>query len=487
MWELIILKAAIYIRVSTEEQAKEGYSLAAQEERLKAYALSQDWDVVKVYREDGKSAKDLDRPQLQTMLQDIKNGLIDVVLVYRLDRLTRSVLDLYNLLEDFEKYNVKFKSATEVYDTTTATGRLFITLVAALAQWERENLAERVKMGMLKKAALGEWSGGIAPFGYEYKNGKFYIVEHEVEIVKKMFKMARTAGMDKIARILNKEGYRTRKGADFAGFTVQYIVRNPIYIGKLRFNDERYQIRKPLEEQQLYQTDIVEPIIDEDYFWELQKILDSRKEHQGKGKTGGYYFTSILKCGKCGGPMTGTLYKNNKYYRCQRRTKGSTCRMPQIKEEALTNHIINNIDKYLYNRIELQNFKENEFESKNKIKFLESELKKIYNQMEKYKIMYLNDLIDIDELNLKITDYRNKEKQLKHELTLLSNNVDEKNWSKEEIEYLVNSLPKLWELSSEEERKALIASIFDEIIVDADETVKPAPGRPKPFWIVSAV
>lgn len=145
------MKCIAYVRVSTEEQAKHGYSIAAQTEKLEAYCVSQGWDLVETVVDDGYSAKDMDRPYFQKMINRIKQGGIDVLLVYRLDRLTRSVLDLYNILQILDDHNCKFKSATEVYDTTNAMGRLFITLVAAIAQWERENLAERVKMGIEKR------------------------------------------------------------------------------------------------------------------------------------------------------------------------------------------------------------------------------------------------------------------------------------------------------------------------------------------------
>lgn len=116
------MRVAIYIRVSTEEQVKEGYSISAQKHKLKAFCIAQDWEVAGIYPDEGISAKDMNRPNLQRMLKDIEEGLIDCVLVWRLDRLTRSVSDLYKILEKFEKYNCKFKSATEVFDTTSAMG-----------------------------------------------------------------------------------------------------------------------------------------------------------------------------------------------------------------------------------------------------------------------------------------------------------------------------------------------------------------------------
>lgn len=480
------MKVAIYVRVSTDEQAKHGYSIAAQEERLLAYCTSQDWEVVKMYKDEGFSAKDLQRPKLQRLLGDLKSGMFDVVLVYRLDRLTRSVLDLYKLLAEFDEHEVKFKSATEIYDTTTATGRLFITLVAALAQWERENLGERVKMGMLKKANLGEWLGGTAPYGYIQKNGKFQVVLEEKKIVQRIFKMARTMGMDRIARILNQTS-RTRKGAEWAGYTVQYIAKNPVYIGKFRFNNERHQLRLPLSEQQLFDADI-EKIIEDDEFWELQALLDKRKDSKGRGMTGGYYFTSILKCGKCGAPMQGTSYhyknpkRTVKFYRCSNKTKGRSCLMPSIQEDRMTDELLKSFSKLVYAWIEPDNIvQKSEAQSKDES---DIELATIQRTMEKYKMMFINDLIDIEELNSKTQLLRQKEKELKDNITKDSSSPV--TYSFEELEQLVENFPRLWDMSTDEERKILLREIFEEIVIDSEENAKTSPGNPKPFWIESA-
>ncbi|HYG35431.1 MAG TPA: recombinase family protein, partial [Clostridia bacterium] len=153
-----------YLRVSTEEQALFGYSLDAQRQRLEDETQRRGWHCTGWYIEEGRSAKDTDRPELQRMLDDLEPG--EIVMVLKLDRLTRSVRDLDELLQRFDQKQVLFQSATENFETITASGRLFIRLVAEIAQWEREVIAERTAMGKRQKVENGEWQGGPVPFGY---------------------------------------------------------------------------------------------------------------------------------------------------------------------------------------------------------------------------------------------------------------------------------------------------------------------------------
>lgn len=488
------MKVALYIRVSTEEQAQHGYSLAAQEERLRAYAMSQDWKIVKVYRDEGRSAKDLKRDQLQRMLTDLKVGLFEVVLVYRLDRLTRSVLDLYELLKIFDQHDVKFKSATEVYDTTTAIGRLFITLVAALAQWERENLAERVKFGMLKKASLGEWMGGIIPYGYAFDGESFRVIKNEADIIKKIFKMGKTKGMEKIASILTKEGYRTKKGFNWSGFAVHYILRNPVYIGIFRYNDGSGKTYQSLEEQRTFKSDLIDPIVTEEEFWDMQKILDNRKQQYGKSLTGKYYFTSVLRCGKCGAYMTGTAYKykekngeitKTKYYRCSNKVRTKGCTMPQIQERRLAEELIRVFDdltKSWFSKPQAKQIVDLDESAKAAAKKLD----KIRKAIDKYKLMFINDLIDIEELNNQLSVLKTQEENSTAELNKQSELKNATELSPQELENLIYHFKSVWDIAEDEERKQLITSIFSEIVIDAKVGSSYGPGTSKHFWLVSA-
>jgi len=159
------LKAVGYIRVSTEEQAKEGVSLEVQESRIRSYCKAKDWELVKVYRDEGESGKDLKRRGVQSLLEDLKGNGVDVVVVLKLDRLTRSIRDLGTLIEDLFD-GVNLASVEESLDSSTANGRMIVNLLGTVAQWEREIIGERTKAALDYKADQGEWCGRI-PYGFK--------------------------------------------------------------------------------------------------------------------------------------------------------------------------------------------------------------------------------------------------------------------------------------------------------------------------------
>lgn len=304
------MTVGIYIRVSTEEQAKEGYSIPAQKEKLTFHCLSQGWEDYKYYIDEGISAKNMDRPQLQMLLKDVRSGKIDVVLVFRLDRLTRRVKDLYTLLEELDKYKCVFKSATEPYDTSSAMGRMFIGLVALLAQWEVENLSERVKMALREKVSGGERVGGI-PFGFDLNENEKLVPNDKAKVVLDIIKKFKS-GMapHAIARRL------THTNTDKEMWHAQAIfriLRNPALYGSTRWNDEVYE-------------DTHKGIISKDEFMKIQQMLNDQAMHHRRDVESIYLFQGILICPTCGNPLSvnrfirkrkdGTEYQGT-LYKCQ--------------------------------------------------------------------------------------------------------------------------------------------------------------------------
>lgn len=199
--------AAIYIRVSTDAQREEGYSIDAQKEMLTAYCVSKGIKNYKYYIDGGFSGSNIDRPELKRLMDDIKKGKVGQVLVYKLDRLSRSQKDTLFLIEDvFNPNNVDFISLNESMDTSTPLGRLMLGILSAFAQLERENIRERTSMGMKERVKNGYWmGGGRIPFGYDYDPKEGILVPNsEAETVRRVYELYLAGySTNSIARILN--------------------------------------------------------------------------------------------------------------------------------------------------------------------------------------------------------------------------------------------------------------------------------------------
>lgn len=401
------MRTAIYIRVSTEEQASEGYSISAQRERLKAYCIAQDWDIVGFFVDEGISAKDTNRPQLQEMIKEVENGNVDVVLVYRLDRLTRSVLDLYKLLNVFEQHGCKFKSATEVYDTTTAIGRLFITLVAALAQWERENMGERIRMGFQEKVRQGKYAHNQRPFGYnlDLKTGKLTIKEDEAKIVKLIVDLYLNHGYGagRVCKYLNERKIKTRDGNQWADNPLMKILKNPLYMGTIRWNKD--------SENTLLVENSVPPIISEDTFNEIQLMIKRRSHMEPKQVYSDYIFSGVYKCQDCGNSMVGykVYYKSAsgekleyKNYRCRMKKSGQ-CHSRSVSEITLEEAFINYLKRLgEFSKDDISLITEKDIEDSNAIMkdSLLEELSKVEKRKKKWQYAWSEDLISDDDLKI---------------------------------------------------------------------------------------
>jgi len=203
------IKAVGYVRVSTEEQAREGLSLDAQEEKIKAYCTAKGWRLVRIYRDEGFSGKDLNRPGLQAMLRDLKSDGIRAVVVAKLDRLTRSVRDLGYLIDDLFD-GVALASVEESLDTTTAGGRFVLHILGAVAQWERETISERTRNTLRFKRQRGEWVGRV-PYGF--KIGPDGRLVEDPEQIRNIQRMKR----------LRRRGYSYREIAERFGLSVGLV------------------------------------------------------------------------------------------------------------------------------------------------------------------------------------------------------------------------------------------------------------------------
>jgi site-specific DNA recombinase len=266
-------RIAIYLRRSTDED-HQPFSLDAQETKLRAFVASQPghWQIVAVYSDDASGAT-IDRPELQKALRAARAGLFDTLLVYRVDRFSRSLRDLTTLLDDLADAQIVFRSATEPFDTSTPVGRMLVQMLGVFAEFERETIIDRVISGMERKAAKGLWTGGTRPYGYQVDKQLDRMVPDpgEAATVQQIFDLytSRRLGTQAIATHLNQQGSRTRQGKPWSQRAVEITLTNRVYLGEKRFRD-------------LVVPEAHTPIIPADQFDLAARILHKRSTQIGQ-------------------------------------------------------------------------------------------------------------------------------------------------------------------------------------------------------------
>lgn len=308
---------AIYARVSTMEQAEEGYSIDEQIRVLNEFCKSEGYLVYDEYVDRGISGKNISgRPAIQRLLLDAEQKKFEVVLVWKMNRLARKSLDLMNIVEKLDSKNIAFRSYTEKYETETSTGKLQFQLMAAIAEYERNNIAENVKMGMIARAKEGRWNGGQV-LGYDVveipsdnkkrKDTHLVINEREANTVRLIFQMYTSGhGYKSIASCINKKGYRTKKGKTFSLNAIKIIVTNPVYAGYIRYNvrkDWNEKRRNNINPNPIIQKGEHKPIISEEVWLIAQNVYQSRSCKPNRIHDGEFPLTGIMRCPVCGAGM----------------------------------------------------------------------------------------------------------------------------------------------------------------------------------------
>lgn len=256
------MKVAIYIRVSTLDQALEGYSLAAQRRSLEGWAKANDHEVVGIYEDAGISGKDIvHRPAMKKLIADAHSRQFDIVLCWALSRLTRSVADLYNTWETLSSKDISLVSYTESFDTSTPTGRAMMGLLGVFAQMERELTSERVKAAMEERARQGKRTCSEV-LGYDLDGSdSLRINAHEAEIVQYIFDRYLTyRNLSAVAELCRLKGYCGKRGRVFKAWHIKIILTRPIYVGYNYYHGNLYKGAHP-------------PIIDLAKFNRIQIIL----------------------------------------------------------------------------------------------------------------------------------------------------------------------------------------------------------------------
>lgn len=468
-----MMETGIYVRVSTEEQAQEGYSIRAQEDKLKQFAGIKDWSIYNIYIDDGISGKNIEeRPAINQMIEDIERGYVKNVVVFKIDRLTRSTSDLIYLVDLFNKYDCAFNSLTESIDTQTASGRMFIKIIGIFAEFERENIVERTRLGFERKAREGyTLATRTMSYGYDRNKGEKIqqINEHEARIVKEIFNEFvnnHTSYLD-IAKNLNKKEIGTKNNCEWHARTIKNVLTNCNYIGKVRYaiGDEKRHFEADGHH---------EPIISKELFNDAQSLIKkiSTKSYTKRPKED-HYFSGILFCAKCGGKLVvhGEYRKDkngkNKYnggYRCSNYLK-KTCNASNMKhdnvEKAFQEYISSIEDFNTLDEVQMIAKKEIKNQNIELINNLSKQYKKLDVREKEILNQYIDGKLDFENyITIKNTIAKEKERT-SSTLSDLENFVDEEITIKKEN--IIQNLKENWDLLNNEERRQFLTNFVDKI------------------------
>lgn len=422
---------ALYIRVSTDEQVKEGISIDEQENRLKSFCISQGWENYVFYIENGFSAKNIKRPELQKLLRDVKLGKVSKVVVTKIDRFTRNLKDMLDLVNLFDTYSVSFCSSTESFDTSTAAGRMMLSILTTFAQFERERISERVTENMIFNAKNGKIQTQPC-FGFkimtdELTNEKIFVPDkYEAKWGSEIFKLfvEQNWGYMKIAKYLNKNEVKTKRNSIWSMTGVKKILLNELYVGRLVWNKRNAKgdkIKFRDKSEWIIIDNACDPIVPEELF-QLAQLRISGNLPRGRYENV-HLLTGIIKCGLCGSNMVSTLVKikNNgetiKTYMCGKYRRGQGCSYNYIKMDEMNIRAINDTKNYISKINELT------FEEKLNIDLdsLNKELDSIKGKIDLQLQLLEKEEITLDEFRIARNRLNKQKDDIQHKINLGSN------------------------------------------------------------------
>ncbi|MGA1846231.1 recombinase family protein [Deferribacter abyssi] len=457
-------KTAIYIRVSTEEQAKSGYSVEAQKRHLTDYCKRQGFALIDYFIDSGFSGAKLERPELQRLIKEIEEGYIENVVVWRMDRLSRKMRHLLYILELFEKNNVKFYSMTESFDTKTPVGKLLINMLGSIAEFERESIIQRINAVKETRKLKKKLPLGNPPIGYQAENDRF-VQDENAPIVKRIFEMYIYGYKPKqIASELNKEGYRTKEGNLFTRASIWRIVKNPTYAGLV-------EIKGRLVDGN------IDAIIDKETFYKAQEIIEQRRFEKRKNPQK-HLLTGFIFC-KCGSPMHSNANGNKRRYKCAARINyfADSCDSKGVKADFIemeVSNLILNIIKSKKNELlepflnKYKALKQEQDNIEKEILTLKKKEKELEQKLNKYFEAFEDGEIDKNILKNRIEALRKQKEQVNKkilDLTLKTNQFESFEEEKEKINTLLEQFEVLWEVSDLTDRKKILSVLVEKIVV----------------------
>lgn len=469
-----IIRVALYPRVSTLEQARDGYSINEQIERMKKYCEAHGWEVTKIYTDAGYSGGDTERPGLQELIKDAENHRFDAVLVYKLDRLSRSQKDTLTLIEDvFLPNGVNFISMTENFDTSTPFGRAMLGILSVFAQLEREQIKERMEVGKIGRAKEGKWCGSPnVPIGYELDNdGELVINKYEAMQIQEMFRLFNLRiSQRRVAKMLHGKGYTYQNGGTWAGkHYLRPMLENKHYIGMVSYKGEWYEGNQ-------------DPIIDKETFDKTQEILaEQDADYTKRSKRGTSLLSGLIHCGHCGSKyfcrcVTDKYSGKLNYYTCYKRTantgkykdipKEERCKNKNWKTNVLEEKILGEIRKL---SLEPDTFVVESREDKNEtqINIINNRIAEVENKVSKLMDLYSIGGMNFNVVQDKITPLIAEKEKL--QITLRNLEVNEDKISKEEAVEIASSLCDILDEGNTDEIQFLIRELIEKIVIDNDK------------------
>lgn len=462
-------RAAIYARVSTIEQ-KKNYSIGEQISQLKEYCERQGWKVVEEYIDSGFSGANMNRPDLKKMINEINR--YDVVVVWKLDRLSRSIIDTMSIIErDLIENGVQFIALAENIDTKSTSWVTQAGIYSTIAQSEREAITERMQMGRLARAKSGKPMSWVRnPFGYRYnkKMQTYDIVPLEADVVKQMFDdYLRVRSVTKLRDMLNDDGY-VGKDVKWSYRTVKQNLSNPVYAGYNQYKGEIFKGNH-------------EPLIKWEKFEQVQELMEKRRI-EAKNRLnprpfqGKYMLSGQLRCGYCGTPLEIIQYKRihgGKIFRYQCRNRyhakgsviynnGNRCKSGRYYKDDLEESVLAEINKLQLDHDLMKTYSKDLSKRLSEMEDYKKELTNNKKRAKKLIDLYMNELIKIDQLE-------EQSEALKSEERYLENKIDElKSQDNKALEYLKSEPKNIYDLSYEEQ-KQVVELLIDKVYATAEE------------------
>ena len=419
-------KVALYVRVSTTSQLEEGYSIEEQKAKLESYCDIKDWHVYKVYTDGGFSGSTTERPALEQLVQDAKSKLFDTVLVYKLDRLSRSQKDTLYLIEDvFLKNNIEFVSLLENFDTSTPFGRAVIGLLSVFAQLEREQIKERMQLGKLGRAKSGKsmmWAKTSYGYNYDKETGSMTVNEYEALAIKEIF-TSYLAGMS-ITKLRDKMNEEYPKQPDWSYRTIRGMLANPVYCGLNQYKGQTFQGTH-------------KAIISLDDFEQTQRELAKRQQtakelSNPRPFQAKYMLSGLAQCGYCHAPLKlimGGIRKDGTrfiryecYQRHPRKTAGVTvynnnqkCHSGAYDKDALEQYIIKEISKLQHDQSYIEKLFNTQSNTIDRDSY-QKQIEELNRKISRLNDLYIDDRITLDELQKRSSEFMTMRTALEEEL-----------------------------------------------------------------------